>query len=377
MTKGRGKSIMLKGAECIRAGVYRITQEALQKAIGNAGRSYSSGDLEVIALEIAMENYRAEMVATTKIYGGDDSNNHSPESEVNHLDGRDYLSSGWSYDATFLLTGQKAEVYKCSANKLKNPQPYQDGKHGYITVEEMNRRSKYDLKKEYGAVAKGSMSEVTHVTNRDSDLQRMLDKYQGHEKDFALTFSVRVAKKGPDGHTKAGGLHEITVVKITDSTVYVANPWHPDKIEPIPRNEFERMATSFSATPINNNNVSQTYLVNNINDMKIGVNQTQTDTLNQTLMNLLANKLNHREGGTTISSERFSQYLEQFNNLRPSSQRLNANTLLRRLNNAAKMNLNQEQLDFINRLYVQMTNKGDIKISAQDRKILASLNHRQ
>ena len=42
----------------------------------------------------------------------------------------------------------------------------------------------------------------------------------------------------------------MTIVKITKNIVYIANPWHPDKIEPIPRHEFIKMAILITATPI-------------------------------------------------------------------------------------------------------------------------------
>lgn len=53
-----------KGAKCEITGVYHITASAVAKARSQAGKAYSKGDIEIIALEIAMENYHAEMVKT-------------------------------------------------------------------------------------------------------------------------------------------------------------------------------------------------------------------------------------------------------------------------------------------------------------------------
>ncbi len=369
-----------KGNGCEVTGVYHITQDALQKAIANAGRSYSKGDLEVIALEIAMENYRAEMVVTKQNLGDTGKEAYTAEAATNHLDGRDFLGYGQSYDATFILTGQKSEVYSCKKNKYNNVKPYKGGEYGYITREEMERREAFNLGSNRLVAAKG-MSEVTNVTHRDSDLQRLLDKYQGHEDDFALTFSVRVAKNGPDGATKAGGGHALAVVKITDSTVYVSNPWYPDKIEPIPRGQFEAMATGFSATPMSEKKVSGTYMANAMNDINNGVSSNEADSLRESLNRLIAErptkipqKMN--SGIAHLSSEKVTEFLDAYNAYTPSK-RLDAKTLLRQINNAPKIDLTKEQLDVLNRLFAQIKSNETIKLSAEDANILQSLSNRK
>ena len=243
----------------------------------------------------------------------------------------------------------------------------------------MERREKFGMISADYTLSKG-VSEVTHVTSRDSDLQRMLDKYQGHEEDFALTFGVRVAKDGPDGSTKAGNGHALTVVKITDSTVYVSNPWYPDKIEPIPRDEFERMATGFTATPMNENKVAGTYMANALNDIGNGVNSQEADVLRESLNRLLASrdniKLQFNTGITYLSTERVMAYLNAYNANNPKTP-LNASGLLRRLNNAAKMDLSKEQLNCLNRLFAQLGSDEKFKISAKDVEILQSLSNRK
>ena len=65
--------------------------------------------------------------------------------------------------------------------------------------------------------------------------------------EYVLTFNVICAKDGPDGETIAGGGHALSVLKITSGEVYVANPWHPDEIEIIPRQDFIDMSKGFTA----------------------------------------------------------------------------------------------------------------------------------
>lgn len=233
-----------EGKKCEVTGTYRITQDALKKAAGLAGQSYSKGDLDVIALEIAVENFRAEMVKTNKLNGNQNQGGLTAESAVSHVsNGSDYLYGGQTYDAGFLLTGNKSAVYHSNTQKYDNVTPYKTGQYGYITRAEM-------MSETTSTENTKSVSEVSRYTQKEGELNKMLDQYSGHENDYALTFSVRVAEDGPDGFTKAGNGHALTVVKITQDTVYVANPWFPDKIEPIPRDKFLKMTTGFTATPV-------------------------------------------------------------------------------------------------------------------------------
>ena len=74
----------------------------------------------------------------------------------------------------------------------------------------------------------------------------MLDLYKGKEDKFAITVGVLCGEKAPDGVTKIGGGHALSVSKITDDYVEVVNPWNTTKKERIPRGIFEQMATKFS-----------------------------------------------------------------------------------------------------------------------------------
>lgn len=253
------KAYQKEGKKCEVTGIYTITPEALQKAANNAGSSYSKGDLDIIVYEIAMENYRAEMVKTQEMNITLFQDDHSAEKRVDHLGSEDYLSGGKPYDAVFILTGEKSDIYEASKSKMNNLTLYDDGKYGYITEDQLNQKTTAQRKvaSDSTQTSKGflpsismSTEEVNSSTDSESEFHNMLDKYAGHEKEYALTVSVKVAKDGEDNSTKKGGGHALSVVKITKDTVYVSNPWHPDKIEPIPRKQFENMAYGFSAAPI-------------------------------------------------------------------------------------------------------------------------------
>ncbi len=253
------KAYQKEGKKCEVTGIYTITPEALKKAANNAGSSYSKGDLDIIVYEIAMENYRAEMVKTQDMNFTFFQDDHSAEKRVDHLGSGDYLSSGKAYDAIFILTGEKSDIYEASNSKMNNLTLYDDGKYGYITEDQLNQNTKSQKRaaadstqtsKSFLPSISMSTEEVNSSTSSESEFHNMLDKYAGHEKEYALTVSVKVAKDGEDNSTKKGGGHALSIVKITSDTVYVSNPWHPDKIEPIPRKQFESMAYGFSATLI-------------------------------------------------------------------------------------------------------------------------------
>ena len=242
-----------RGLPCEVTGSYTISAEALEKAV--LSDAYSKGDLEVVAYELAVEAYRAEMSITVGKNGKNGVKQTDAESNVNYNGfgkNGDVLSGGRTFDAGFLLTGNKSEVFEGSQKRYNRVKPYKDGKYGYITREEMARRTGADIsmyENSKDGKVKAGVSEVSHYTQNEQAINSMLSKYEGKEGDYAITFGVRVAQNGPDGTTKAGGGHALNVLKITKDTVYVANPWHPDKIEPIPRSEFVKMTTTLSALP--------------------------------------------------------------------------------------------------------------------------------
>ena len=236
--------------KCAITGKYTITKAAVEKAQTQAGKAYSYGDIGVIILELAMEAFRAEVYQTNAALG--------QESEK-YIAGQfgprfnsDTLNGGQMYDAIYILTGQKSDVYEATKDKKQNIKLYRYGEYGFIG----------DEKQKSARLGRGigkGIVEVENVYNKESDLQRMLDKYKGKEGEYALTVGVIVAKDGPDGSTKAGGGHALTVTKITDTYVDVVNPWDTTKKERIPRGDFEAMAMNFTVTPMSKDKVDKYY----------------------------------------------------------------------------------------------------------------------
>ena len=233
-------------------GKYTITKDAIEKAKSLAGKSYAYGDIEVIALELAMEAFRSEIMQTNETLGIKSerfiAGQFAPNSDV------DTLSSGFTYDAIFVLTGQKSVLYEAKKEKKKDIKLYIPGEYGYVGEEP--KLSKGNV----GSSQKGKgIVEIEHLYNKESDLQRMLDTYKGKEAQYSITVSFMVGIDGPDGTTKAGGGHALTVVAITDEYVEVVNPWDTKKHERIPRADFEKMAYRLNVTPMSGEKVDNFY----------------------------------------------------------------------------------------------------------------------
>lgn len=236
--------------KCAITGKYTITKDALEKAKTLSGKSYAYGDIEVIVLELAMEAFRAEIAETNKALGI--KAERFIAGQMQSGSDVDTLSSGFTYDANFVLTGQKSELYEANKEKKANLKYYIPGEYGYVGEEPKH------LSKGLGTRQSGIV-EIDKYYNKDSDLQRQLDKYKGKESEYSLTVSFMVGVNGPDGTTKAGGGHALAVVKITDEYVEVVNPWNTKKHERIPRGDFEKMAFRFNVTPMSEPKVENFY----------------------------------------------------------------------------------------------------------------------
>lgn len=263
--------------KCAITGQYTITKSAIEKAQSFSGKSYAYGDLEVIALELAMEAFRAEVLQTNKALG--QKSQKYIAGQFGPMSESDTLNGGQMYDAVYLLTGQKSDYYEAKKSKRKNAKLYVPGEYGYV-----NQTVDTSKKKRLGASQKGIV-EVNHVYNKESDLQKMLDKYKGKEGDYSITVGVIVAKNGPDGSTKAGGGHALTVSKITDDYVEVVNPWDTTKKERIPRGDFEQMAVGLNVAPMSKKHVDKFYQDN-------GLENKTTSTAFNPIQNIIDNMFN-------------------------------------------------------------------------------------
>lgn len=185
------KQYEAKGLSCQVTGTYHISKAALEKAGGS--KFYSKGDLEVVALELAMEAYRAEMYLTNKA-NKTNTGFATAEGAINTQRIREsgnMLNGGYTHDAGFLLTGQKSDAFYATKKRYNSVKPYKDGEYGYITREQMAQRTDADI----SMYKRGGLgiSELSHLTQNEQAINSMLNKYEDKEGQYALTFGVRVA----------------------------------------------------------------------------------------------------------------------------------------------------------------------------------------
>ena len=242
----KAKEGYLKDGEtekCFITGKYKISKDAIEKAKKLAGQTYSFGDLDVIVTELAYEAYNAE-VHITNYAMGQNRELYIPGQECGGSRA-DTLSLGTMHDATYILTGQKSELYKADKEKLKNLKLYFPGEYGYVETPKANNIGVKEFLK-----SRKDEKSVTNVYNKESDLQKMLDKYKGKEKDYAITVGFVYGFKDAKGKIRKGGGHALSVMKITDEYVIVANPYDTAKKERIPRADFEKMTNHFNVAKI-------------------------------------------------------------------------------------------------------------------------------
>ena len=135
-------------------GTYNFTESEMQEILKQAGKKYSQGDGDVILLEAAFEKYRKEADRTMK-ENGISKNSYGEAGLQTGNDSNNILAGGYGTDATFILTGQKSQVYK-----VPNPQyglSYSAAQSGELVVGKINRNH---------TLSKAAISEVDgKITN--------------------------------------------------------------------------------------------------------------------------------------------------------------------------------------------------------------------
>ena len=128
-----------------------------------------------------MEAYRAEMYKTS----GKNNNWKTAEGQFNFRDfgqDGDVLSAGFTFDALYILTGNKADVFSCNNSHYEKVRPYKQGEFAYITREEMARRTDADISM-YSANTKAlGISEINDFSQNPNDIEKMDTLREGLEK---------------------------------------------------------------------------------------------------------------------------------------------------------------------------------------------------
>ncbi len=214
-------------------GTYTFTESEMQEILKQAGKHYSLGDGDVILLEAAFEKYRQEVLDTLQANnlsaqefhtGGalGQAGLHTGANENN------ILAGGMAVDAMFILTGQQSQIYMINP---KNGLDYEDLLEGKMTVKPIPKKGTQNTLK--------AMSEVDgKPTSQKTELDRMLDEIMNDPKDGKIDKIAMAGFKTVHSDGKVGG-HELTIKSVTEDTVTLINPWHPDKEVTMSREDFK------------------------------------------------------------------------------------------------------------------------------------------
>ena len=228
-------------------GNYTITAEELEKASKLAGKRYSSGDKDVLLLELAYEKYRGEVMDTIK------DNNIKQKDTLfiagldmglePYTDRGDYLSSGKGESALFIITGKQAESF--NGNNKNAPTCYVDSEFNMHLPDENNTVN-----------AKAMYTSINGVGRRDN-LDKLLNKLRTDSKDgkvdnYAAIAGMKVSSQEVNGKIIGGGGHALNILKVTDKTVTLSNPWSPEDTFEMPISDFKKAAYHLSLTQIDN-----------------------------------------------------------------------------------------------------------------------------
>ena len=228
--------------KCYISGNYTITPNEIKIAQENNKKTgkYSTGDLDVLIFELALEKYRKELKLTRD--SSPELKNLSPQSAEYGGMGNSYneaMNGGHGFDAMFLLTGEKSLYWSTNQdkNKLK---PYVKGKYQQITRKDfISGNYSIEHRKVYEATAE------TYGTQTGAKKRHeLLTSLEGQGDKYGITVGVRYKTEFSEGW------HEITVEKVTSEYVYISNPHDNNIIEIVPRNEFEQMIDEISACPV-------------------------------------------------------------------------------------------------------------------------------
>ncbi|MBQ8459791.1 hypothetical protein IJ541_06785 [bacterium] len=234
-------------------GTYTVTKEELDAAAQKEGVSYSVGDKDVLLTEVAYEKYRADVVKTHT------DNGLNPADKKQNLSGKvpgmgvaaekvaegDYLSGGTTDEATYVLTGKKANKY--SRNSKEVPTCY---------------ISQPDLQMSIPSDQKNKLSdEKVNDPNLDKTMQPVIkDCKDGKLDNYSVSVSFNVSQQEVNGKVVQGGGHAFSVKSMTEDKVVLANPWNPEEDIVMSMEDFKRSVKSVEFVPLKtgNSNTSQT-----------------------------------------------------------------------------------------------------------------------
>ena len=247
---------------------YTYTEAELREKAKLAGPKYSTGDKDVLLVEAAYEDLRAD--AREDIEDLRKVNPKLTDKQIEeqlHIAGAiedDTLSGGFAYDPIFMLTGLDSEVY--------------------MNNDKVDNAPVCSVDSDMNMIVTGGGYNLSLVENMkiDSMFNRIeQDCRDGKLDNYAATVGVTVSTQTVNGKVIPGGGHALTITKIEGDNVYMRNPWNPEKEIVMTRDEVKRAATKITLTPLPaDGNTSGTTVISGGNNTSItGINTNNLNTI--------------------------------------------------------------------------------------------------
>ncbi len=205
---------------------YTISAEEFEAAQKLAGKRYSAGDKDVLIMELAYEKYRDDVIQTIKANNIDYSKTKfiAGLDMGGHVDEGDYLSGGFGESCMFILTGTRSESYR-NPNVEEVPTCYIDSDYQMHVPDADGILADMDVEKAITTSVNGVGS-----TNNIDDLLAKLreDSKDGKIDDYSAVANFKVSQQEVNGKVIPGGGHALTILRVTDDSVVLSNPWSPD-----------------------------------------------------------------------------------------------------------------------------------------------------
>ena len=220
---------------------YTYTESQLHEKAKLAGPKYSTGDKDVLLLEVSYEQYRTDAKNDKADLKKAKPNMSDRDIEValhvrgmNARDAKDNLRSGQGGDAVFMLTGREPQEFQRTsvANSTDN---------AVCSIDSNLNMS----------VVGGFKVDKKQSQQMDSMLNKIeQDCKDGKLDNYSATVNFNVSQQTVNGKVIAGGGHAFSISKVEGDKVYLRNPWDPTKEIVMTRDEIKKAATGISLTPL-------------------------------------------------------------------------------------------------------------------------------
>ena len=232
------------GVDCPITGEYKISAELLNQAMNTD--LYASGDIDVVILELAMEEYLAQVDVITKDLDMETADIFV--SGVRNVDGDDTLSGGLCNDAMFVLTGKKSDIYTVFMDEEVIAEE-EGGLSRLVSADDdIDVYAGESIRKNKSIIS----TNYNHRAENAEELRQFLEECTG-ESRYAMTASFKVDDDGNilDRNSDGEG-HALSVKRVTKDSVELINPWDTSKTVVISKEDFVKKVRTFTRTDMEN-----------------------------------------------------------------------------------------------------------------------------